>query len=218
MVGTDFIKINKFLMKNNFLKPAIYSIFFVMYFLFLSFDYDETNVKIVKDFNLINVDGNMVSLSEYPDARGFIIVFTCNHCPFAKLYPQRMNELNSKYSALGVPLIAISSTDTAEFEEDTFSKMIKKSQAENFNFPYLFDGEQTIAKNFNAQRTPHAFLIWKEKNEWVIKYNGAIDDNGAEPGKVNNNYVADAVDDLLNGNDVKLNETKSIGCQIQFRN
>ena len=204
-------------MKNIFLKPIVCSIFFMMSFLLLSFNNDETNGKIVKDFSLINVDGKMVSLSEYPDAKGFIVVFTCNHCPFARLYPQRMNELNSKYSVLGVPLIAISSTDTAQYEEDTYSKMIKKSVEENFNFPYLFDGDQTIAKNFNAHRTPHAFVIWKENNEWVIKYNGAIDDNGADPGKVNNNYVAEAVDALLNGKDVLLKETKSIGCQIQFR-
>ncbi len=204
-------------MKNIIVKPIVCSIFIMMSFLLLGFNNEETKGKIVKDFSLLNIDGNMVSLSEYPDARGFIIVFTCNHCPFAKLYPKRMNELSSKYSVIGVPLIAISSTDTAQFEEDTYSRMIKKSEAENFNFPYLFDGEQTVAKNFNAQRTPHAFVIWKENNEWVIKYNGAIDDNGADPGKVNNNYVAEAIDALLNGNEVKLKETKSIGCQIQFR-
>lgn len=204
-------------MKNIFLNPAAYSILFAMSFLLLSFNNIEINGESVEDFSLINVDGNMYSLSEYPDAKGFIIIFTCNHCPFAKLYPPRMNELNSKYSLLDVPLFAISSTDTLQFEEDTYSKMIKKSEAENFNFPYLFDGEQTVAKNFKAQRTPHAFVIWKENNEWVIKYNGAIDDNGADPEKVNNKYVADAVDALLNGTGVKTEETKSIGCQIKFR-
>ncbi|MBK7252364.1 MAG: thioredoxin family protein [Ignavibacteria bacterium] len=188
--------------------------------LFLSFSNYENETPAgnsVKDFNLMNVDGKLVSLSDYPDAKGFIIIFTCNHCPFAKLYPQRMNGLNIKYRDSGVPLIAISSTDTAEFEEDSYTKMIQKSESENFNFPYLFDGEQTVAKDFGAQKTPHAFVIWKENNEWVIKYNGAIDDNGAEPDKVINKYAADAVDALLKGSEVKVKETKSIGCQILFR-
>lgn len=186
---------------------------------FLSFNVTEKNQPeiSVSDFSLLNVNGKLVSMSDYPDAKGFIIVFTCNHCPFAKLYPPRMNELNSKYKELGVPLLAISSTDTVTFEEDTFVKMAEKSKNENFNFPYLYDGEQTVAHNFNAQKTPHAFVIWKENNEWVVKYNGAIDDNGADPEKVTESYVAEAVDELLAGNDVRITETKSIGCQIKFR-
>lgn len=188
--------------------------------LFMSLNYSKSEdpvEKTVRDFNLLNVDGRTVSLSEYPDAKGFIIIFTCNHCPFAKLYPQRMNELNAKYKDSGVPLIAVSSTDTTEFEEDSYTKMIQKSESENFNFPYLFDGEQTVAKDFGAQKTPHAFVIWKENNDWVIKYSGAIDDNGAEPEKVINRFAADAVDALLKGSEVEVKETKSIGCQILFR-
>ncbi len=173
--------------------------------------------KVVRDFKLKNVDGRYVSLKKYPDAKGFIIIFTCNHCPFAKLYPPRLNALNEKYSKLGVPLIAISSTDTITYEEDTYPKMVEKARSEAFNFPYLFDGEQKVAKNFTAQKTPHAYVIWKEKGKWVVKYNGAIDDNGAEPEKVQNQYVAKAVDALLAGNPVAGKETKSIGCQIIFR-
>lgn len=197
---------------------ALKSILFAISFVILSFNFPGNENNSVKDFTLLNVTGETVSLSDYPDAKGFIIIFTCNHCPFAKLYPPRMNDLNSKYFQSGVPLIGISSTDTIMYEEDSFSKMVEKSKNENFKFPYLFDADQSVAKNFNAQKTPHAFVIWKENNEWIIKYSGAIDDNGAEPDKVKNNYVADAVDALLNGNEVKVSETKSIGCQIQFRN
>lgn len=171
----------------------------------------------ISDFNLLNVDGEMVSLNDYPEAKGFIIVFTCNHCPFAKLYPKRLNALNSKYKALGIPLIAISSTDTLVYEEDIFSEMVKKAKHEKFNFPYLFDGMQTVAKNFNAQKTPHAFVLWKKDNSWVVKYNGAIDDNGAEPDKVINQYISKAVDALLIDIEVEIKETKSVGCQIHFR-
>lgn len=173
--------------------------------------------KTVPDFRLKNVDGRFVSLKNYPEAKGFVIVFTCNHCPFAKLYPPRLNDLASKFGPQGVPLIAISSTDTITYEEDTYGEMVAKAKQEAFKFPYLFDGSQKVAKAYSAQKTPHAFVIWKEKGKWVVKYDGAIDDNGAEPEMVENTYVSDAVEALLAGKAVPLPETKSIGCQIIFR-
>ncbi len=174
--------------------------------------------KMLKDFNLKSTDGKIVSLKDYPHAKGFIIVFTCNHCPFAKLYPERLNQLNVKYKSLDVPLIAISSTDTIAYEEDSFVEMIKRSKEEKFNFPYLCDNTQFVAKNFGAQKTPHAFVIWKEQGEYKIEYNGAIDDNGAEPANVKEHFVEKAVDALLHGKEVETKETKSLGCQIHFRN
>ncbi len=173
--------------------------------------------RVVDDFSLLNVDGRIVTLADFPDARGFVIVFTCNHCPFAKLYPPRFNAFYEKYAAQGVPLIAISSTDTVTYEEDTFSRMRAKATAEHFFFPYLWDANQTVAKNFDAQKTPHAFVIWKERGKWVVKYNGAFDDNGANPDKVQEPYVVNAVDALLAGRSVGVAETPSIGCQIYFR-
>ena len=169
------------------------------------------------DFSLKNVDGKTVSLSDNPNAKGYIIVFTCNHCPFAKLYPKRLNQLNKKYFSLGVPLIAISSTDTIMYAEDCYDKMIAKAKSGKYNFPYLYDSAQSVAKNYNAERTPQAFVIWKENDKWVVKYKGAIDDNGAEPKLVNENYVANAVDELLKGNQVKQPITGSVGCKINFR-
>jgi peroxiredoxin len=174
-------------------------------------------VKFVNDFSLLNVNGKYVSLKDYPDAKGFIIVFTCNHCPFARLYPARMNALNKKYASLGVPLIAISSSDTVSYEDDTYPAMAATAKQENYNFPYLFDGTQKVAENFAAQKTPNAFVIWKENGQWAVKYTGAIDDNGAEPDKVTHAYVQDAVDELLKGDTVSLAATRSVGCQIQFR-
>ncbi len=175
------------------------------------------NGKSVNDFSLKNINGKNVSLKDYPKAKGFVIIFTCNHCPFAKLYPQRINKLNLKYKSLDVPVIAISSTDTLTYEEDSYLKMIAKAKAEKFNYPYLYDGFQTVAKNFQAQKTPHAFVIWKEKGAYIVKYNGAIDDNGAEPTKVTTKYIESAVDALLKGNEIQIKETKSIGCQIHLR-
>lgn len=174
-------------------------------------------VKAQFDFSLKNVDGKTVSLTDNPNAKGYIIVFTCNHCPFAKLYPKRLNQLNKKYASLGVPLIAISSTDTIMYVEDCYDKMVAKAKAGKYNFPYLYDSAQSVARNYNAERTPQAFVIWKENDRWVVKYNGAIDDNGAEPELVSENYVAEAVDQLLEGNQVKQPFTRSVGCKINFR-
>lgn len=179
--------------------------------------FSVANNKVVSDFKLKNVDGKMVSLKDFPDAKGFIIVFTCNHCPFAKLYPPRLNALNDKYKKLGVPVIAISSSDTVLYDEDSYPKMAEKARDEHFNFPYLYDNQQIAVRNFGAQKTPHAFVVWKENGKWVVKYNGAIDDNGADPNKVNHHYVADAVDELLAGKEVTARETRSIGCQINLR-
>jgi peroxiredoxin len=193
------------------------NIFIVSVYLFIVSAFALKQKETILDFSLKNTDGKMISLANYKEAKGFIIVFTCNHCPFAKLYPPRLNALNSKYDSLGVPLIAISSTDTMMYEEDTYPKMIAKATDEQFNFPYLFDEMQSVAKNFKAQKTPHAFIIWKENEKWVIKYNGAIDDNGMEPEKVTEHYVANAVDALLAKKKITIPETKSIGCQIAFR-
>ena len=197
---------------SNLFSTAIVALLFMMNYSSLMAQ------KEVQDFKLQNTDGNFISLSDYPKAKGFIIVFTCNHCPFAKLYPSRLNDLSKKYESLGVPLIAVSSTDTSIYEEDSYDKMIEKSGEEHFVFPYLYDNYQAIAKNFKAEKTPHAFVIWKLDGKWMIKYSGAIDDNGASPTLVQQHFVADAVDALLKGKAVKVNETKSLGCQIHFRN
>lgn len=173
--------------------------------------------KSISDFRLLNVDGRMISLEDYPDAKGFIIVFTCNHCPFAKLYTDRLNTLSDKYKALNVPLLTINSMDTAVYEDESFEKMQQKAKTAKFSFPYLHDAKQTVTRDFNAERTPHAFVIWKINNAWIIKYSGAIDNNGAEPGKVTHAYVEEAVSELLRGKQVTTAETRSVGCTIYYR-
>lgn len=191
----------------------------LLLFLFLFGSYVSIGQIIdpVNNFPLKNVDGKQVSLSDYSDAKGFILIFTCNHCPFAKLYPPRLNALLRKFKALGVPLLAISSTDTVEYEEDGFLQMAEKARREKFEFPYLMDGKQALARQFGAQKTPHAYVIWKEQKNWRICYDGAIDDNGAHPDQVNESYVREAVEKLLAGQPVKKAKTASIGCQIYFR-
>jgi peroxiredoxin len=184
--------------------------------MFVFGSFNLTLEKRVDDFTLRNVNGKNVSTQDYKDAKGFIVIFTCNHCPFAKLYTNRFNELNTKYSNFNVPLIAINSMDTLLFEEETFELMQQKAKKEKYNFPYLQDVKQDVGKEFDAQHTPMAFVIWKENNEWIIKYKGAVDDNGAHP-KLANSFISKAVDELLNGKSVSNSETQSFGCAIFYR-
>ncbi len=172
--------------------------------------------KTIQDFSLKNVDNKTISTKAFPDAKGFIVVFICNECPFAKLYSKRLNELSTKYTSLNVPLLAINSMDTLVYEDESFKDMQSKAKNDKFKFPYLQDVDQLVAKNFDAQHTPSAFIIWKEQDQWVIKYKGAIDDNGQNP-SIAIPYVANNVDALLRNQPVILNETLSFGCRIFYR-
>ena len=192
-------------------------VFCLAFYLWANFSFGQV-IELEKNFPLKNVDGKMVSPADYPDAKGFILIFTCNHCPFAKLYPPRFNQLQQQFKTLRVPLFAVSSTDTVEYEDDGFLQMIEKSRKEKFQFPYLMDVTQNLARQFGAQKTPHAYVIWKVQGKWQIQYDGAIDDNGANPEKVERSYVKEAVESLLSGKPVKEAKTASIGCQIYFRN
>lgn len=196
---------------------------FLLAWLFLSFTAfmkggkGNGPAKSVSDFSLKNVDGKMLSLRDYPGAKGFIVIFTCNHCPFAKLYPDRMNKLNDKYRPLGFPLIAINAGSAAIMEEDSYDNMIQRAKEKDYHFPYLYDEKQAVTRAFGASHTPHAFVLLKEDDRWSVKYNGAIDDNGADENAVQHHYVADAVDALLAGKAVTVAETKSVGCAISWK-
>ena len=170
----------------------------------------------VTDVALRNVDGRTLSFDSFPDAKGFIVVFTCNHCPFAKLYPQRFNGLNARYAPQGVPFLAINSMDTLVYEEENFAAMKDRARSGEFSFPYLYDDLQLAARTFGAEHTPQAFVVWKEGGQWVVRYAGAIDDNGLEPEKATP-FVANAVDDLLAGRPVSRPVTESFGCRIFLR-
>lgn len=184
-----------------------------------SFGVTNGNSKItsIRNFSLKNVNNKTVSLSSFKNAKGFIIVFTCNKCPMAKFYSERLNELNTKYKAKGVYLLAINAMDTLAYAEESFVLMQKKAKNENLNFPYLQDKMQTVAKQFKASHTPQAFVIWKNKQgKFEIKYKGAIDDNAGEASKAKP-LLANAVEELLINKSVSNPITESFGCRIFYR-
>jgi|SRR6185437_5898875 len=169
------------------------------------------------DFSLKNIDGKMVSLADFKDAKGFIVVFTCNHCPVAKAYEDRIIALDNKYRPLNYPVIAINPNDPTVVPEDDFATMQQRAKAKNYGFPYLVDGTQNIAKTYGATCTPHVFVLQKSGTDYIVKYIGAIDDNRDDPSAVKEKYVESAVDALLAGKPVTTNNTKAIGCGIKWR-
>lgn len=187
-------------------------------FIFCSYTFIDKST-IITNFNLKSATTNKwVSLTDYKQAKGFIIVFTCNKCPMAKFYSQRLNQMDEKYKKQGVPLLAINSMDTLAYAEESFKLMQKKIKKEQLAFPYLQDKKQNIAKEFKATITPQAFVIWKNKSgKYIIKYQGAIDDNAGEPEKAKNHFLTDALDELLNNKEVTTSLSESFGCRIFFR-
>ena len=172
---------------------------------------------VVSDFSLKNVDSKNVSLSQYSSSKGFIVVFTCNTCPFAKKYESRIEQLDKEFSSKAYPVIAISSNDIKVNPGDSFEEMQKRAKSEAYTFPYLYDESQAVAKQFGATNTPHVYVLAKEGNKLVVKYIGAIDNNVDDASNADKKYVADAVNALIDGKAPAITATKAIGCGIKWK-
>ena len=166
------------------------------------------------DFNLPAVEGKNYSLSSFKDSRALVIIFSCNHCPYVQAYEDRIIQLQKDYKDKGVSFVAVNSNDTANYPEDSFEHMVERSKKKGFNFPYLRDEDQSVAAAFSASHTPEIFLFNEERN---LVYSGKIDDNWQEPEKVKNQYLKNAIDELLEGKDISVPETFSIGCTIKWK-
>lgn len=171
----------------------------------------------VADFKLQNVNGNSVSLSDYKDKKGVIVVFTTNHCPFAKAYEERIIGLDKKYAIQGFPVLAINSNDASDYEEDSFENMKKRANEKGYSFPYLQDASQSVARTFGATRTPHLFVLRNDGGKFTVQYIGTIDDNYQDPASVTKRYVEDAVNNILLGKPVVVTQTKAVGCAISWK-
>nr|WP_321224770.1 thioredoxin family protein [uncultured Psychroserpens sp.] len=170
---------------------------------------------IATDFELENIDGNMVSMADYKDAKGFIVVFTCNTCPYAVAYEDRVEALNKKYADKGYPVIAIMPNNTDVKPGDNMEAMQARAKAKGFTFPYLMDKGQKIYPQYGATKTPHVYILQKTTKGPQVKYIGAIDDNYQDASAVTKTYVEDAVNALLEGKEVKETKTRAIGCSIK---
>lgn len=172
----------------------------------------------VADFKLKSTDGRQISLASYkPDAKGYIVVFTCNHCPYSKAYEDRVVALDKKFAPQGYAVIAINPSSAADYDEDSFEAMKTRAKEKGFTFPYTSDETQEITKAFGATKTPHAFVLKKEGDKFVVQYIGAIDDSPQDATGVTKRYIEEAVGNLLSGKPVMTTTTRSVGCSIRLR-
>jgi peroxiredoxin len=179
---------------------------------------NETGYKIgdsIEDFSLMNIDDAMVSLSDYKDAKGFIIVFTCNTCPYSIANEDRIIALDKKYKQQGFPVIAINPNDPVAVPDDSFENMKDRVQEKGFTFPYLLDVGQKIYPKFGATKTPEVYIV--TQNDLKVKYIGAIDNSSRDASAVTEKYVENAIDALLVGKKIEKATTRAIGCSIKVQ-
>ena len=169
---------------------------------------------IAQDFNLKNIDGQMVSLNDYKTAKGVLVVFTCNHCPFSIANEDRLIALDKTYKNKGVPVVAINPNNSDIVPQDSFKNMQIRAKDKGFTFPYLQDKNQEVFPIYGAKKTPHVYLLANRKNHFEVVYIGAIDNSSRHPNKVTEHYVQNAIDALLSDKEIPITVTKAIGCSI----
>lgn len=172
----------------------------------------------VAAFKLKSVDGRTVSLADYNTSKGVIVIFTSNHCPFAKAYEDRIIALNNKFSAQGFPVVAINPSDPRTHMDDTFDKMKERAAAKGYTYAYLADETQATARAFGVSRTPQAFVLTRTNGKFVVSYIGMIDDNPQDPAGATKFYVDEAVSNLIGGKPVVTLSTKPVGCAVKWTN
>ncbi|MCB9265804.1 MAG: thioredoxin family protein [Lewinellaceae bacterium] len=169
------------------------------------------------EFKLKNVDGKEYSFQDIRDAsgdapRGYILIFTCNTCPYAQASEQRIINLHNKYAAMGYPVVAIQPNDPAVQPGDSFDAMQKRARQMEYPFLYLFDEGQEVYPKYGATRTPEVYLVDKSL---TVRYHGAIDDNVRDEDGVKEKFLENAIQAIEKGEDPKPATTKAVGCSIK---
>jgi peroxiredoxin len=169
------------------------------------------------DFNLKNVDGAMLSLKSNKEAKGYILVFTCNTCPYSVMYEDRIIALHERYAEKGYPVFAVQPNNPEKSPGDAFDKMQERAKAKGFPFPYALDITQEVTSTYGATNTPHVYILNKQADEsFRIEYIGAIDNNSRNAKAATKRYVEITVDALLAKTEIITTKTKAIGCTIKW--
>ena len=164
-------------------------------------------------FDLPGVDGRRYTLDDYAEAPVLALVQSCNHCPYVQAWEGRMTALQTEYLDRGFRLVAINSNDAAAYPEDSFDEMRDRAQRELFNFAYLYDEDQSVARSLGAERTPEVFLFDSDRR---LVYHGAIDDS-RDDGAVTRRYLRDAIEAVLDGDAPPVAQTPPVGCSVKYR-
>lgn len=165
-------------------------------------------------FSLPNVDGETLTLDSFSDANALVIVFTCNHCPYAVAAEDRLIEIQRDYAERGVQLVAINPNDADRYPDDSFAAMRTRAEDKHFNFPYLHDESQEVARTYDAACTPDIFVFDRDRK---LVYNGRIDDNWQQPANVTRNDLRAVLDATLEGASVDFEHVASMGCSIKWK-
>ena len=165
------------------------------------------------DIKMADISGKDVSLNDAKGKNGLLVIFSCNTCPWVIAWEDRYVELAETYKDKGVGIVAINSNETQFENVDSMEEMQAHAKEQGYNFYYTMDNGSKLASEFGATRTPHIYLFDKKDK---LVYRGAIDDNARKPDKVENTYLADAIDNMLAGNTIDPTATKALGCAIKF--
>jgi len=180
--------------------------------------YSQSGYKVgdvAADFRLKNVDGKYYSLADIGNAKGYIVIFTCNHCPYSIAYEDRIIALHEEYAPKGFPVVAINPNDSTVQPQDSWSAMKVRSAEKSFPFLYLLDEKQEVFPVYGATRTPHVYLLQREGNINKVAYIGAIDDNHKDASAVTEHFLSDALNAIMDGRAPAPDYTRAIGCTIK---
>jgi peroxiredoxin len=164
-------------------------------------------------FSLPGIDGRTHDLATFGDKPVLVVVFSCNHCPYVQAYEDRLIEIQRDYGASAVQIVAINSNDDANYPEDSFENMVARAKSKGYNFPYLRDSSQQVARAYGATHTPQLFVFDRHRR---LRYTGKIDDNWQRPQAVTRRYLREAVDALLQNRELAEPTTHAIGCTIKW--
>jgi peroxiredoxin len=166
------------------------------------------------EFSLPGVDGKTYSLDSFRDARLLVVIFTCNHCPYAQALESRFIELQRDFIERGVRFVAINANDAAAYPDDGFEPMKERVKQNGWNFPYLRDEKQDVARAYDAACTPDIFVFDGDR---ALRYNGRVDDNWRDPGQVRQRDLRRALEALLAGKPIDFQVHPALGCSIKWK-
>ncbi|MFM7840427.1 MAG: thioredoxin family protein, partial [Nitrospira sp.] len=164
-------------------------------------------------FSLPGTDGRTHALDDWLDATALVVVFSCNHCPYVQAYESRLIDIQRDYAGRGVQVVAINSNDDVRYPEDGFEPMGERVKARGFNFPYLRDATQVVARAYGATHTPQLFVFDRARR---LRYTGKIDDNWQCPNAVTRHFLREAIEAILAGRAPAEPQTHAIGCTIKW--
>jgi peroxiredoxin len=164
-------------------------------------------------FTLPGVDGDTHALEDYADAPALAVMWSCNHCPYVQAWEGRMKAIQRDYADRGVKLVAVSSNDAQRYPEDSFEEMKARAERLGFNFDYLYDQDQSVARAYEPERTPEVFLFDRGRK---LVYHGAIDDSRDDQ-LVQRHHLREALDAVLDGGVPAVAETPPVGCTVKWK-